>query len=125
MNMMPASLRWAVWLLAAQSIALAALVAFLVYEDLAAPAGSMGGAVAVTVFAALMAGALGLLAWALGRRHGWARGPAVVLQLLILPIGYSMMTSGMAWLGVPVIAAGLAGAAALLSSTTRAALGGR
>lgn len=125
MPAMPASLRWAVGLLAAESVGLGALVAFLLYEDLNAPAGSVGSAIAVTLFAALMAGLLGLLAWALWRRRGWARGPAMVLQLLMLPIGYYMITGAVAWLGLLVVAIGLGGAGALLAPATRAALGGR
>jgi hypothetical protein len=124
MHAMPVSLRWAFWLLAAQGVGLAALAAFLVYEDVTAPPENVGGAVAVTFFAALMAGLLGLLAWALGRRQGWARGPALVLQLLMLPMGYYMVTGGAAWLGVPVMAAGVGGVVALLAPTTRAALSG-
>jgi hypothetical protein len=125
MHEMPASLRWAVALLAAQGVGLAALAAYLLYEDVTAPPGDVRGALAVTLFAALMAGVLGLLAWALARRQGWARGAALVLQLLILPMGYYMVTGGAAWLGVPAIVIGLCEVAVLLAPTTRAALGGR
>lgn len=119
----PAPLRWAVWLLAAESAGVLAVTVFLLYEDLTAPVGSAGGAFAVTLYAAVMATALGLLGWALHRRRKWARGPALVLQLLLIPIGYYMVTGGLAWLGVPVIAAGLAGAGMLVAPSTRAALG--
>jgi hypothetical protein len=110
-------------LLTAEAAALVALVAFLLYEDLTAPTGSLRGALAVTLYAAVMAGLLAVLSWALRRRQGWARGPAILLQLLLLPTGYYMVTGGLAWLGIPVLAIGLAGAGMLLAPATREALG--
>lgn len=119
----PSTLRWAVWLLTAQAVAVAALFAFLLYEDLTAQAQSVRGAVMVSVFTAGMAALLAGLAHALRQRRAWARGPAIVLELLLLPIGYYLVTGGVAWLGVPVIAVGLCGAGALLAPATRVALG--
>jgi hypothetical protein len=111
-----------VWALAAETLGLVALVIYLVYADIAGGAESARGAVMVTLFAALMATVFGLLAATLRRRRSWARGPAIVLQLLLVPIGYSMASAGMAWAGVPVIVLGLAGAAALIAPSTREAL---
>jgi hypothetical protein len=122
---MPSTLRWAVVLVGAEAVGLGALLIFLLYEDATAKASSVSGAVVVTVYTALMAALLGLLAWGLSRRRAWARGPAVVLQILALPIGYSMATSGLGWLGVLLIVVGLSGAAALLARPTRAALSQR
>ena len=100
----PGTLRLAVWLLLAQAVAVAGLVIFLVYQDVtetSTAAGSARGAILVIVYAAVMAGVLGLLAWSLHRRQRWARGPAIVLELLLLPIGYYMVAGGVAWLGLP------------------------
>lgn len=119
----PASLRWAVWLLAGQAAALVAVVFFLLYEDFTGAAASVGTAVAVTGFTAVLAALFGLFAWALNRRQGWPRGPAIVIELLLVPIGYSMVGSGLPLLGVPVMVVGLAGAGMLLAPGTRAALG--
>jgi hypothetical protein len=80
-------------------------------------------AVIVTGFTAIMAILLGLFAWALARRRGWARGPAVVLELMLLPVGWFMTTGGLAWLGVPVLLIGLLGAGLLVAPATRQALG--
>jgi hypothetical protein len=117
------SLRLAVWLLLGQAVAVGALVIFLVYEELTAAGGNPRGAVLVTVYAAIMAAVLGLLAWSLHRRQRWARGPAIVLELLLLPIGYYMIVGGVPWLGLPTIALGLVGAGALLAPATREELG--
>ncbi len=118
------TLAWAVRILAAQTVALVGLTTFLIYQDLAATADNTGMAVGVTVYTAMMAALLGGLGWALYGRRSWARGPAIVLELLLLPIGYSMFSAGL-WLGVVVMAVGLCGAGTLLAPSTRAALGMR
>jgi hypothetical protein len=126
MDSAPGTLRLAVWLLLAQAVAVAGLVIFLVYQEVTetgTAAGNARGAILVIVYAAVMAGVLGLLAWSLHRRQRWARGPAIVLELLLLPIGYYMVAGGVAWLGLPTMALGLVGAGALLAPATRSALG--
>src|SRR3954465_15858447 len=111
----PPSLRWAVGILAAQAVALVAVVVFLAVADLGGDAGSVRGAVGVTLYAALLAVALSGLTWALWKRRSRGRGPAIVVELLLLPIGYTMATGGLAWPGIAVMAVGLAGAATLLA----------
>jgi hypothetical protein len=120
-----ATLRAAVWLLAGQAVAVAVVAAILVYEDFVATATTMPGALALTGSAAAIAAILGLLCWALARRHSWARGPAVVLELMLLPIGYYMIKGGIPWLGVPVLLLGTGTAALLIAPGTRAALSAR
>jgi hypothetical protein len=119
----PAPLRWAIGLLAGEAVVVTVVVGFLLYEVATATAFSTRDALIVIVFAALMAAVLWLFGWALLRRHAWARGPAVVLQLMLLPLGYFMITGGMAWLGVPVLVLGLVGAGLLVAPATREALG--
>jgi hypothetical protein len=118
----PASLLAALGVLAAETVALAGLTGYLIYADLVSDATTFQGAIGLTLFTALMAGMLGLLTWSLFRGRGWARGPSVVLQLLLVPIGYYMITGGLPALGVPVIAVGLIGAGALLAPATRASM---
>jgi hypothetical protein len=118
-----ATLRAAVGLLAAQATVVALIVAFLVYKDFTARAASLRDAMIVTGFAALIAVLLGVLTLALAHRRAWARGPAVVMELMLLPIGWYMVSGGLAWLGVPVFALGLLGAGLLIAPATREALG--
>jgi uncharacterized membrane protein YhaH (DUF805 family) len=113
----------AVGLLAAQATVVALIVVFLVYKDFTAQAASLQDAIIVTGFAALIAALLAVLTVALARRRAWARGPAVVLELMLLPIGWYMVSGGLAWLGVPVFALGLLGAGLLIAPATREALG--
>jgi hypothetical protein len=48
---------------------------------------------------------------------------AIALELLLLPLGYSMITGGAPWIGVPAMVAGLACAALLVAPASREALG--
>jgi hypothetical protein len=114
-----------VGLLTAQAVVVALIVAFLVYQDFTARVVSWRDAMIVTGFAVLIAVLLGTLAFALTRRRAWARGPAVVLELMLLPIGWFMVSGGLAWLGVPVFALGLLGAGLLVAPASREALGVR
>lgn len=117
------TLVWAVRVLAVEAVVLSLLVIFLGYEDLTAQADTEHGALAVTLYTAVLAVLLGGLAVALWRHRAWARGPAIVLQLLLLPIGYTMVIGGLWWLGLVAMAVGVCGAATLLAPATRAALG--
>jgi hypothetical protein len=124
-SVLPASLRWGIRLVIGEAVALTAVVLLLIYEAVTTPAGTAHGALAVTLYAALMAAGFALLGWSLRRRRAWARGPAIVLNMLLLPIGYSMLSVGLGWLGIPVMLLGLCGAGTLLAPATRAALGMR
>ncbi len=119
----PRTLRWAVGLLLAETAAGGAVVSTLVYHDITTPPTDARLAAWVTGFAVFLSALTGLLAWALGRGRGWARGPAIALQLLLAPVAYSAVTSPQWWLGVPltVVAAGIV--ATLLAPATRDWLG--
>jgi hypothetical protein len=117
------TLRWAALLLTGEAVLLVALVVYLVIQDIVGAPSTVGQAVAVTLYPAIFAAVLGLLAWSLARRRAWARGPAIVLQMLLIPLGYAMTTGNAALLGVPVMIVGVTGAALLLAPATREALG--
>jgi hypothetical protein len=122
---LPATLRWAIILLGVQAVGWVALVVVLVYADIRSPSTSTAGATGLTVFVVFVAALFGLFVWALAGRRKWARGPAIVLDLLLLPIGYSLVTSGLAIIGIPVLLLAGATVALLLAPATRAALGAR
>lgn len=119
----PGTLRSAVWLLRAEAVAVGLVAAFLVYEVVTAPATDLLSGILVTAFAVGGAVALWLLSTALVNRRAAARAPAIVLQLLLLPIGYYMATGGLGWLGIPLIALGLLVAGLLVSPPTTRAFG--
>jgi small-conductance mechanosensitive channel len=118
----PPSLRTALLLLGGETVLLALLTGFLVYADFSADRATVTTAIGTTAFAVLLTGLLGLFTWALFRRRAWARGPAIVLQLLLVPIGVTMFAGGLPTVGIPTILLGLVGAGSLLAPTTREAL---
>jgi hypothetical protein len=119
----PGTLRWASWLLRGQGIALGLVAAWLVWADLTAPTTDLATALLVTAFAIAGALALWALGVALGRRRAGARAPAIVLELMLLPIGWFMIQGGLGWLGLPLILLGLGVCGLLLSTPTNRALG--
>lgn len=120
---LPGTLRWAVWLLIGEAAAVALVAAYLVYEDLTGTANSMAVALMVTAFAIAGAALLFVLARALANRRAGARGPAIVLQLMLLPIGYFMIQGGLPWAGIPIIAIAVAVGALLVTPSSTKALG--
>jgi len=120
---LPTSLRLAVALLLLEAVGVALVAVVFGYDGLTQRAPSAGGAISVVAVPALLAAVLGLLGVQLARCRGWARGPAVALELLLAPLGYYMVIGGAPWLGVPAIAAALACTVLLLAPGTRAALG--
>ncbi|WFE57830.1 hypothetical protein [Micromonospora sp. WMMD712] len=119
----PTTLRWAVRLLRAEAVALGLVAVWLVWADLTATTTDLPSALLVTAFTLGGAAALWALGGALGRRRAGARAPAIVLQLMLLPVGWYMIQGGLGWLGVPLMALGLGVSALLVSPPTTRALG--
>jgi hypothetical protein len=119
----PAPLRWAVRLLRAEAVALGLVAAWLIWSDLTARTTDLTSALLVTVFAIGGAAALWALGGALVRRKAGARAPAIVLQLMLLPVGWYMIQGGLGWLGLPLMALGVGVTGLLVSSPSNRALG--
>jgi hypothetical protein len=95
-------------LVAAQGIGLAGLAVFFLVELVVSTPLSVPRAVMAALLT-LLAG-LGLLAVARGlhRRRRWARAPALVTQLIVLPVGVGLVQGGRWYVGVPLIGWALA-----------------
>ncbi len=120
MTLVPMTLIWAVRLLCVQAVALAALTAYLVYLDVTM-ADSVGVAVALTVLAAVGVVFVVLVARALSRRRLGSRGPAIVIQLMVIATGGFLLQTGPAWLGGTLIVLGVVvGVLVVLPASTRA-----
>jgi hypothetical protein len=119
----PVTLRWAVRLLWAEAAAVGLVAVWLVWADLTATRTDLLAALLVTAFAIGAAVALWALGRALLRRQAGARAPAIVLQLMLLPIGWFMIQGGLGWLGVPLMVLGLGVGWLLISPPTTRALG--
>ncbi|GAB3858842.1 hypothetical protein GCM10029963_59200 [Micromonospora andamanensis] len=119
----PVTLRWAVRLLRGQAVAVGLVAGWLIFANLTATTTDVTSALLVTAFAIAVAVALWALGGALLRRRSGARAPAIVLQLMLLPIGWFMIQGGLGWLGVPLIALGVGVTWLLVSPPTTRALG--
>jgi hypothetical protein len=120
----PAVLRWAIVLLAVETLSAWAYLGFLIYADLTRE-GDHGRGIGVTVYFGLYACAFAAVVWGLARLRSWARGPAIVLQLLLAAIGYYMIQGGLTLIGVLVLLLAVTGIVLLLVPASREGLGVR
>lgn len=117
----PGSLSWAIRLLYAEALGLAAVTAYLIFRLLTAERAIVRVAVALIVMAALGAVAIVAVARALARRASGARGPAIVVQLFVIAAGGFIVQTGPLWAGWLMIALGLlVGLLVVLPDSTRA-----
>ncbi|WP_071808686.1 hypothetical protein [Couchioplanes caeruleus] len=119
----PATLVWAVRLLAAEAVALAVLAAYLMVLVVTADPGSLAVAISLAVMTALGAAAVLLVARALAGRSARARGPAIVVQLFLIASGGFLLQTGPAWAGALTMLLGIGVALLCLMPTTTRALG--
>jgi hypothetical protein len=119
----PVTLRWAVWLLLVEAAGVVLASGLLGYYATTRPTVTAASAVTSVVFPLGLGVLLGVLGWQLRAHRSWARGPAIVLELLMVPIGFYMVSGGAAVVGIPVLVLGLVGAGLLLAPSSREALG--
>ena len=94
---------------AAEGLALVGIAVFLVVETIAGDPRSVFGALSGAGIALVAAACLIGLTWPLRRLRRWARTPVVVLQVLWLPVGFSLaFQAGLPGYGVPILLAALA-----------------
>jgi hypothetical protein len=117
------NLRRAIRLLYAEAVVVGLVALLAIWLAVAADNVSVPSAIATAAFAVLFAAILAGLAAALAHRKSLARGPAILVQMLLVPVGGYMIVGGIPWLGIPVLVAGLFGSGFLLAPSTRMALG--
>ncbi len=116
------TLTWAVRVLFTHATLTGALAVLAVYAAVTTSGVSVASAIATPLIAVFFMVVFGGLGLALHRFRAWARGPAIVMELLLIPIGLGAI-GGIPLIGIMVAASGLAGAALLLAPSTRIALG--
>lgn len=79
---------------------------------------------AVVGFAVAGAVAVGTVALGFWHRRRWSRAPAVLIQLLSVPVAVNTIGNGVWWVGVPLLVCGVAGLVGLFAPTTTRALFG-
>jgi hypothetical protein len=96
--------RRAALVVAVEAAALGVVALVLLYLTITSTPDSVGRALAEVVYVGFFAVLLGAAAVGLWRVSGWARGPVVVLQLLLGLFGYySAFEWGGAWVGLPLL----------------------
>jgi hypothetical protein len=100
----PRTLRWAAIVVGVEAAAIGVAALVLLYLVLTSTAASMSNAIAQVVVVAAGAAALGVAAVGLWRVASWARGPVVVLQLLLAALAYTTaFEAGRPAIGLPVL----------------------
>jgi len=100
----PRSLRWAAVVVAIEAAALAVGALWLLYLVISSTADSVAAALGEVVFVAAGAAVLAAAAVGLWRVASWARGPVVVLQLLLAALAYTAaFQAGEPAIGLPVL----------------------
>lgn len=119
----PRQVRVAATVVAGEALALLVAVAVLVAKTLTGHPNSVGRALLGAGLALLAALLLAAAARGLLRRSAAARTPVVVLQLLALPIGYSLaFQAGRPAYGAPIVLAAILALYLLFTPPARAAL---
>jgi hypothetical protein len=108
---------------AVEGLSLAAFGTWLGVESRVARAADDRMAAGSAVYFLVLGPLVLLVAWALWRRQGWAMGAALFVQLLALPVAWTMAQGGLLVAALPLAAAAVAGVVVLLQPGTRHALG--
>jgi hypothetical protein len=114
-----------VWLLLAQAVVLVLLSLVLWYFALFRNPSNPSASYGVAGYVLVMTILLGFVGTALARRKRWARAPAIVFQLLQVMLGMTLVTSGQAALGAPLLLPAIVGATLLFAPSTADALKAR
>jgi hypothetical protein len=100
----PRALRWAAVVVGIEAAAIALGALVLLYLTLTSSAASLSRALAEVVLVAAGAAVLGAAAVGLWRVAGWARGPVIVLQLLLAALAYTTaFEADQPAIGLPVL----------------------
>ncbi len=119
---LPVAIRVAALVVLAQAAALLVAVAVLVIEIAGGGYQDAGRAWSDAAFALLGALVLGFAARGLANLQSAFRTPVLVLEVLTLPVGYSLIQAGRWGYGAPVVLSALVVVGLLLTRPARAAL---
>jgi len=97
------TLRACAALVALQAIGLAAAAVFTVVELFVASSDDVARAAVTAVLALVAAVGLGLVARGLLAGRRWARAPALVTNLILLPVAYGLLQAEVWYVGIPLL----------------------
>jgi len=119
----PVTLRASATFLGLEAAGLMALAAVELYKIITGTPSSVVYAAVAAGLTGATAGVLVVLGRSMLRRRGWAFTPALVLQAVALPVGYSLAVQAGQWAyGGPVLLLALGGLGTLLAPPSRRAL---
>ncbi|MFI7703243.1 hypothetical protein [Nonomuraea sp. NPDC049480] len=125
MNRRPLTLVIAAAIVALEGLVAVGLGVFVAVESLIGTPDNMTTALAEAAFGLLVGAGLLWVAWGgLFRMERWGRSPGVLTQIFMVPVAVTLIQSGQAQLGIPLIVVALAGLATLLAPPTTHALYG-
>jgi hypothetical protein len=116
------TVRLVAWLVAAQAVGVAGLAGFYLVELFVATAEDRVRAVVAMLLALVAAAGLALVARGLFHRRRWARAPALVTNLLVLPVAFDLARGGRWYVGLPLLVWSLAVLVLLFVRSTDAEL---
>ena len=116
------TLRACAALVALQAIGLAAAAVFTVVELFVASSDDVARAAVTAVLALVAAVGLGLVARGLLAGRRWARAPALVTNLILLPVAYGLLQAEVWYVGIPLLLWAVAVLVLLFIPSTSAAL---
>lgn len=120
---MPRPVRIACAILVLEALALLAAAGFVVFDTIVGTPHSVAGALLAALGAVIGAAVIALAARGLMHLRPAARTPVVVLQLLALPVAYSLaFQAGLVGYGGPILVAALAVLYLLFTPPARAVL---
>jgi hypothetical protein len=85
-----------------QAVLLAVASVVLAVEALRPETVDRLGAELLAVIGVASAAAIAVLGRGIGRRQRWSRSPVLVIELICLPIAYTVVQNGKWWAGVPL-----------------------
>lgn len=116
------SLRACAVLVALEALGLLGAAAFFVVEVFVATPDDRTRALVAALLALVVAVGMALVARGLAAGRRWARAPALVVNLLVLPVAFDLVRGGRWYVGLPLVLGALAVLTLLFAPATDAAL---
>jgi hypothetical protein len=117
----PLTLRAGAVLAAVEAVAAVVFGAWLTVSSLVQAPRGLAIAVGTGLFVLVVGAGLAILAWGLFQARRWSRGLTVVLQLLMLPIGYELTSAPTTAAGLAMLVAAVATLVLVLAPASTAA----
>ncbi|ADG89605.1 hypothetical protein TBS_29480 [Thermobispora bispora] len=120
----PGTVTAAAAIVAAQGLFTLVMAGYVLVETFIGTPADLVSSIALAGFGLATGAALLWVAWGLWRTDRWSRGPAVVIQLFVLPVAIMLIRAEQYAYGVPLALAAVSAFVLLLApSSTRALIG--